>query len=207
MIEVFGFNTTNGGMFEIRNTTVEEIKSALKEKFPKWSDEAIERVVANQNNYKEVIHVKKEGEKKVVKRGSISKESICINGFELNPILALGQSIHAYHKHAYRVWGTDVNKFFSHPNISMKYNKFEEKYDELVVALKNRPMPNKQLITQKVIAMCDKMDDLKSAFEKSGYLQQDTDNEYISGTGRRLGIGELMTRVGELSSDCSAALR
>lgn len=208
MIEVFGFNTTNGGMFELRNTTVEEIKAELKKRFPKWSDEVIDRTVNNQNYYKDVIPVKKESdEKKVIKRGSIAKESITINGFELNPILALGQSIHAYHKHAYRVWGIDVNKFFSHPNISKKYEDFENKYDEVVVAIKSTPRATKQVITQKVIAMCDKMDELKSAFESSGYLNQDTDKEYISGSGRRLGIGELMMRVGEMSGDCSAALK
>lgn len=207
MIEVFGFNTTNGGMFEMHNTTVEEIRLALKEKFPKWSDEAIERSINNQSYYKAVIPVKKEEPKKKVKKGSIAKESICINGFELNPILNLGQSIHVYHKNAYRCWGTVTDKIFGNHNVSSKYNDFEKKYDEVVEAIKSRPMASKQIITQKVIAMCDKMDALKDALEKSGMLQQDTDKEYINGNGRRLGIGELMMRVGEMSGDCSAALK
>lgn len=207
MIEVFGFNTTNGGMFEMRNTTVEEIKKALKEKFPKWSDEAIERVVTNQNNYKEVIPVQKEGEKRVVKRGSVAKEHISINGFELNPILNLGQSIHVFHKHCYRSWGNITDKIFKFHTVTSKYDNFEKKYDDVVVSIKSRPMSSKQVITQKVIAMCDAMDELKIALDKTGILTEDANEDYVKSNGRQLGIGELMLRVGEMSGDCSAALK
>lgn len=209
MIEVFGFNTTNGGVFEMHNTTVEEIKSALKERFPKWSNDVIDKVIANQNYYKPVVPMKKsdDADKKAIKRGSIAKESICINGYELNPILSLGQSIHVFHKNAYRYWGTVTDKFFSNQAIASKYESFEKKYDDVVVAIKSKPRASKQVITQKVLEMCYKMDDLKEVLDKSGYLQQDTDKEYISGSGRKLGIGELMNRVGEMSGDCSAALK
>lgn len=207
MIEVFGFNTTNGGVFEMHNTTVEEIKSALKERFPKWSDEAIERAINNQNYYKEVIPVEKEEPKKKVKRGSIAKESLSINGFELNPILNLGQSIHVFHKHCYRSWGNITDKIFCNQIIVSKYNSFEKKYDDVVVAVKNQSKSTKQSITQKVIAMCDSMDELKKALDNSGILVEDADEDYVKSNGRQLGIGELMMRVGEMSGDCTAALK
>jgi len=207
MIKVFGFNTTNGGMFEMHDTTVEEIRAALKERFPKWSDTAIERAINNQSYYKAVIPMNKEPEKKVIKRGSISKESICINGFELNPILSLGQSIHMYGKNGYRYWGHVIDRLMNHPHIASVYGRFEQKYDNVVVSIKSRPMANKQEITRNVIEMCDCMDELKKAFDKTGLLQQDSDKEYICGNGKKLGMGELMKRVGEMSSDCSAALK
>lgn len=209
-IEVFGFSTNTGLLIELQDTTLDEIREAIHKKFPKWSDEAVEKVINHKGFYKKPVAYKtepKETIKPKVKRGSISKESLCINGYELNPILNLGQSIHVFHKNAYRYWGTITDKIFSDVNVNSKYDKFENAYDAVVVAIKSTPRASKQTITQKVIDMCDKMDDLKAALDYSGLLNQDTDKEYMNGNGRKLGIGELMMRVGEMSGDCTANLR
>lgn len=206
MIEVFGFNTTNGGMFEMRNTTIEEIKSELKKKYPKWSDETIEKIVSNKSYYNVVIPVeteKKEQKGRRIKSGSIAKSSICINGYELNPILTLGQSIHTYRKFHYKNWGNIAKKIFSNQTISTRYEDFEKSYANVVEAIKSKPMATKQIITSRVIEMCDKMDALKDAFERSGILKEDLDEDYVKGytnkkrTAHKLGIGELMSRIGE----------
>lgn len=208
-IEVFGFSTNTGLLIELQDTTVDEIREAIHKKFPKWSDEAVEKVVNHKGFYKKPVAYKPEPKEPVkkVKRGSISKESLCINGYELNPILNLGQSIHVFHKNAYRYWGTITDKIFSDVNVNSKYDKFENAYDAVVVAIKSTPRASKQTITQKVIDMCDKMNDLKAALDYSGLLNQDTDKEYMNCNGRKLGIGELMMRVGEMSGDCTANLR
>jgi hypothetical protein len=209
-IEVFGFSTNTGLLIELHDTTVDEIREAIHKKFPKWSDEAVEKVINHKGFYKKPVAYKpepKETIKPKVKRGSISKESLCINGYELNPILNLGQSIHVFHKNAYRYWGTITDKIFSDVNVNSKYDKFENAYDAVVVAIKSTPRASKQTITQKVLDMCDKMDDLKAALDYSGLLNQDTDKEYMNGNGRKLGIGELMMRVGEMSGDCTTNLR
>ena len=44
-IPLFKFQTLQGNVFEMRNATIDEIRQGLKEKFPKWSDEAIERCI------------------------------------------------------------------------------------------------------------------------------------------------------------------
>lgn len=208
-IEVFGFSTNNGLLIELHDTTLDEIRETIHKKFPKWSDEAVEKVINHKGFYQKPVAHKPEPKEPVkkVKRGSISKESICINGYELNPILNLGQSIHTFRKNAYRYWGAITDKIFSDVNVNSKYDKFENAYDAVVVAIKSTPRASKQTITQKVIDMCDKMDDLKVALDYSGLLNQDTDKEYMNGKGRRLGIGELMMRVGELSCDCTTNLR
>lgn len=91
--------------------------------------------------------------------------------------------------------------------MSSKYEKFENAYDAVVVAIKSTPRASKQVITQKVIDMCDKMDDLKKALDYTGILNADANEDYVKSNGRQLGIGELMKRVGELSEDCNANLR
>ena len=44
-IPVFHFQTAQGTVFDMRNATVDEIRQGLKEKFPRWSDEAIENCI------------------------------------------------------------------------------------------------------------------------------------------------------------------
>ena len=207
MIEVFGFNAVNGKMFELHNTTVEEIKSALKKQFPKWSDEVVEKIATNQNFYKPVIPYVPKQKPRKVKVGSIAKETLNIKGFELNPIFNLGQSIHAYKKIAYRCWGTITANILDDATVAQKYDSFESSYNAVVEAVKSTPRATKQSITKKVIDMCDKMDALKAAVERTGYLTKDADKEYVNGNGRRIGMGELMKLVGELTSECSTALK
>lgn len=208
-IEVFGFSTNTGLLIELHDTTADEIREAIHKKFPKWSDEAVEKVINHKSFYKKPVAYKPEPKENVkkVKRGSISKENLCINGYELNPILSLGQSIHVFHKHSNRSWGTITDKIFSDVNVSSKYEKFENAYDAVVVAIKSTPRASKQVITQKVIDMCDKMDDLKKALDYTGILNADANEDYVKSNGRQLGIGELMKRVGELSEDFNANLR
>ena len=51
LIPLFKMNTMQGGVIELKNTTKDNIKATLKEKFPKWSDEVIERTINNKNFY------------------------------------------------------------------------------------------------------------------------------------------------------------
>ena len=51
LIPLFRMKTMQGGVIELKNTTKENIKAALKERFPKWSDEVIERTINNKNFY------------------------------------------------------------------------------------------------------------------------------------------------------------
>lgn len=48
-IKKFSFKTTNGDTFIANNVTIEQLKKVLKERFPNWSDAAIERIINNQN--------------------------------------------------------------------------------------------------------------------------------------------------------------
>ena len=51
VISHFKFNTLQGNTFEVRNVTKDELKAKLKERFPKWSDSAIERVINTEKYY------------------------------------------------------------------------------------------------------------------------------------------------------------
>lgn len=51
LIPLFRMKTMQGGVVELRNTTKDAIRLALKERFPKWSDEVIERTINNKNFY------------------------------------------------------------------------------------------------------------------------------------------------------------
>jgi len=51
LIPLFRFQTTQGNTFELRNTTKDEIRTKLHERFPKWSDEVIERMINNEKCY------------------------------------------------------------------------------------------------------------------------------------------------------------
>lgn len=207
-IEVFGFNTNAGLVIELYNTTVDEIRAAIHKKFPKWSDEAVEKIISHKEFYQKPVEYKPEPKETFKKkRGSIAKESLCINGYEINPILNLGQSIHIFHKDAYRCWGAITDKIFSNVNVNTRYDKFEDAYDAVVVAIKSTPRASKHTITQKVIDMSDKMNELKKALDHSGLLEQDTEQEYVNGNGRKMGIGVLMEKVGELSEECNANLK
>lgn len=48
-IKRFYFKTTDGKEFEAKNVTADELKQMLKQRFPNWSDQALERIMANQN--------------------------------------------------------------------------------------------------------------------------------------------------------------
>lgn len=52
IIPVFRFKTAQGRQFLMRNVTKEELISSLKECFPKWSDEVIQRIISNKEYYK-----------------------------------------------------------------------------------------------------------------------------------------------------------
>jgi hypothetical protein len=52
IIPVFRFKTAQGRQFLVRNVTKEELISLLKECFPKWSDEVIQRIISNKEYYK-----------------------------------------------------------------------------------------------------------------------------------------------------------
>lgn len=51
IISHFKFSTIQGNTFEVRNVTKDELKAKLKERFPKWSDSAIERVINTEKYY------------------------------------------------------------------------------------------------------------------------------------------------------------
>ena len=51
VISHFKFSTIQGNTFEVRNVTKDELKAKLKERFPKWSDSAIERVINTEKYY------------------------------------------------------------------------------------------------------------------------------------------------------------
>lgn len=56
IVKHFRFQTIQGNVFDVRNVTKEELKNKLKERFPKWSEETINRVMntekyhLNENN-------------------------------------------------------------------------------------------------------------------------------------------------------------
>lgn len=204
MIEHFSFNTTQGGSVELSNTTVEEIKETLSVKFPTWSDEVIDKIANNQGFYKKLIPLNKEVEKKKNKT-AITKTSILINGYELNPILKLGHSMHCFGKNGYRVWGKVLDNVFNDYNMSRTYNDFERSYKKVANTIRKTPI-SKQTITKNIIEMCDKMEDFKKSVEISGVINRDAHEEYVTNTGRRLGLKELIKRVGELSGECTEAL-
>lgn len=203
MIEVFGFNTTSGKVFEMKNSTVDEIKTKLKEEFPNWSDAAIERAINNQSYYKSVIpyNPNNDNKKSVIKKGSISKEHIEINGCDINPILVLGHNIHTFKNK----W-EDSEELFKNSNIMSKYNKFETAYDNVVKSIKGVPMASEKTILLNVMKMCDEMGNLKSAICKSDVLQNDYDKDYIKSTGRKLGLNELLNRVDNIPNIMESAI-
>ena len=51
IVKHFRFQTIQGNVFDIRNVTKEELKNKLKERFPKWSEETINRVMNTEKYY------------------------------------------------------------------------------------------------------------------------------------------------------------
>ena len=52
IIPVFRFKTAQGKQFLVRNVTKEELIKMLKECFPKWSDDVIQRIINTENYYR-----------------------------------------------------------------------------------------------------------------------------------------------------------
>lgn len=195
-IPVFSFNTKQNGYIILKDTTLEEIKAELKKKFPLWSDSAVEKIATNQNFYKENIPTE-ESKVKKTKRGSHStKDIISVNGFELNPLLRLASSVHAFKKNSYRYWGTVVNNVFSNPNVNQKFETFEAEYAKATKVVKKVNITKQELI-RSVMTLCDKMSDIKASIVKTEVLTNDADKEYVTSTGKRLGLAELVNRIDE----------
>lgn len=51
IIPLFRFKTVQGNTFEVRNSSKEEIKKQLQQRFPKWPESSIERVLNNPKYY------------------------------------------------------------------------------------------------------------------------------------------------------------
>lgn len=204
-IAVFGFNTTSGKVFEVRNATKDEIKVELVNMFPKWSNDAIERILNNPNNYKEVIPITKDEKKSngLKKERMNFKTPILICGYEINNLLRLGRSLHAYHKNGYRQWGCCINEVFDDWKITPFYNDFERRYERLTKVLKTAPQEELKTLT---LNMCNALEKLYKGVDGSGVLRQDKDMEYINGCGRRLGLAELMERAKEFVNECVTAI-
>ena len=195
VIEYFGFNTTNGGMFVMHNKSVEDIKAELKKRFPNWSDACIEKVISNKEYYKMPIPVKTENH---TKRSGIKRNTLNINGYPLNDVLKLGMSIHTYKAYSYRYWGNIVKeKIFSNNEVSENYDIFEKSYANVVKAVKT-PNTSKGIINASVIEMYTNMVNLKNAIIKTGVIESNKNDDFVSSDGRKLGIKVLMERVAEM---------
>lgn len=195
VIEYFGFNTTNGGMFVMHNKSIEDIKAELKKRFPNWSDACIEKVISNKEYYKMPIPVKTESHNKGSK---VKKNTLNINGYPLNDVLKLGVSLHTFKVHSYRSWGNIVKeKIFSNKDVSENYDTFEKSYANVVKVVKTPNTP-KGIINASVIEMYTNMVNLKNAISNLNILESDKDEEYVSSNGRVLGLKVLMERVAEM---------
>jgi len=51
LIPLFRLQTAQGNTFELRNVTKQELEQKLRERFPKWSDEVIQKVIQNNKYY------------------------------------------------------------------------------------------------------------------------------------------------------------
>ena len=52
LIRHFMFTTVQGNTFEVKNVTKDDLKAKLRERFPKWSESAIERVINTEKYYR-----------------------------------------------------------------------------------------------------------------------------------------------------------
>ena len=182
IVKVFGFNTTNGGMFVMQNTSVEKIKAELKKCFPNWSDVVIDKVVSNKP-----------------KKGAGKRSSLSVNGYSLNDVLKLGLSVHTYKANAYRYWGKVTKKIFNDKEVGAKYANFEKTYADVVKVVKAKNRPPKGVINSKVIDMLDQMVSLRESAIKMDIIKTDANEPYMSSDEKNLGFSVLMDRIGEMS--------
>ena len=52
LIRHFMFTTVQGNTFEVKNVTKDDLKAKLRERFPRWSESAIERVINTEKYYR-----------------------------------------------------------------------------------------------------------------------------------------------------------
>ena len=197
IVKVFGFNTTNGGMFVMQNTSVEKIKAELKKSFPNWSDAVIDKVVSNKAYYSMPIAVKTENGS--TKKGVSKRSSLSVNGYSLNDVLKLGLSVHTYKINAYRYWGNVTKKIFNDKEVGAKYASFEKTYADVVKVVKAKNRPPKGVINSKVIDMLDQMVSLRESAIKMDIIKTDANEPYMSSDEKKLGFSVLMDRIGEMS--------
>lgn len=93
---MFSIKTTNGDVFEYRYTTFGDLKRAVKKKFPKISDEALDKILSNPANYKVMENKKsikqiiKEVVDEVLAREINSMNSVD-DSVEISPKMNLGK--------------------------------------------------------------------------------------------------------------------
>ena len=165
--------------FTVVNVTDEEIRTALRVAFPKWSDKVIEFHLSNEGNFAPP--------KYNVESIDIIRKQIVQRGTPLNAFFRLVKSYDAYYRNGYRQWGNNGKRVID--ILSTEFLRFNNALRHYKEATSERQMGN--AIAELIVAV----NNLAIATERKCKNLKFERVECVDGCGRRLGIIELAERV------------
>lgn len=189
-IKVFSFNTTNGGRIVLRDVEVSDIVSALREKFPKWTDQAINKIATNKAFYKECEPYNPKEEEKTRKPRETYKTPIYVGEYEINPLLKASKALTIAVKNSSKQWGGSIKETFDVWELTPHFNKFEQKFKQVDAIVADAISESEIAVVTN--ELCDVIIAFNAAYNECGVTEKN--EPHVIGFGKILNVAMAISR-------------